>query len=124
MKIVDRELFNDFCKVYDGNRFFMVQDNAPCHKSAKTMAHFEKIGWDVLNLPLNSPDLNLIENIRGILSARVYKHGQRFNNNKKLWERVKDEWARFTHEEIAKCIENYNDRLGEVFQSWGDSVEY
>lgn len=41
----------------------VVQDNAPIHKASLTIAIFERSGIDLIPWPINSPDLNLIENV-------------------------------------------------------------
>ena len=49
----------------------------------------------------------------------MYSEGRRFRNKSELWKRVKEVWDGFTAQEVKRCIENYNERLFEVFQNLG-----
>ncbi|KAF7286632.1 hypothetical protein GWI33_004665 [Rhynchophorus ferrugineus] len=39
------------------NKVLLHQDNAPCHKSVKTMAKIHELGFELLSHPPYSPDL-------------------------------------------------------------------
>ena len=124
IKIVNRQFLNGLYELYDGNNFFFVQDNAPCHKSHMTMDYFAKNEVHLLEIPPNSPNLNPIENIWGIMAQTVYSEGRRFRNMSELWKRVKEVWDNFTVQEVKRWIENYNERLSEVFQNLGGITKY
>jgi hypothetical protein len=40
-----------------------IQDNAPCHTSKATKEWFKTQHLNVLDWPVNSPDMNIIENV-------------------------------------------------------------
>ena len=89
-----------------------------------TMDYFAKNEVHLLEIPPNSPDLNPIENTWGIMAQKVYSEGRRFRNKSELWKRVKEVWDDFTVNEVKRCIENYNERLSEVFQNLGGITKY
>jgi transposase len=52
-----------------------LQDGAPCHTSKKVMAYIKQQSFAVMDWPGNSPDLNLIENLWGIMKSKLKKKG-------------------------------------------------
>ena len=71
--LLSKNFLNKANELFGKNSWTLVQDNAPCHKSKKMMAWFERSKTKVLNIPPNSPDLNLIENFWAAMALLVYK---------------------------------------------------
>lgn len=66
------------------------QDNAPCHKSALSMKWFAENAIDLLPWPAQSPDLNPIEHLWGILKREVQQYP---TTSKEMLKKVlKQEW--------------------------------
>ena len=64
IKILSEKLKENAEKLFEGNRFILLQDNALCHCSKSTKSFFfKRTNLEVLNLPPCSPDLNGIETI-------------------------------------------------------------
>ena len=62
----------------------LIQDNAPLHGANSTTDWLRNQNINTLPWPSRSPDLNVIENIWGILISDVYKDGKQFNSVSEL----------------------------------------
>ena len=67
-----------------------MQDNAPCHKSASTLAFLDRRKVCVLSdWPPQSPDLNVIENLWALLKKKVTERNPK--NADELWTFANEE---------------------------------
>ncbi len=74
--------------------FIFQQDLAPAHTAKSTKSWLNDHGVGVLDWPANSPDLNSIENIWGIVKRTM--RNKRPKNADKLKATVKETWASIT----------------------------
>jgi transposase len=73
--LLEEHLLPQAATWYGGMSWEFQQDNAPCHKAARTMAFFQENSIDVLEWPPYTPDCNPIENAWALLKKKVYRHG-------------------------------------------------
>ncbi|KAL0146528.1 hypothetical protein M9458_058159 [Cirrhinus mrigala] len=58
-------------KLFGNDDFIFQQDFAPAHKAKTTSTWFNSHGITVLEWPANSPDLNPIQNLWGIVKRKM-----------------------------------------------------
>ncbi len=78
-------------KLYGDADFIFQQDLAPAHTAKSTKSWFNDHGVTVLDWPANSPDLNPIENLWGIVKRKM--RDTKPNNADDLKATVKETWA-------------------------------
>jgi len=105
-----------------GNDYIFAQDNAPCHKSKVALEYFRENQIELLPWPAGSPDLNPIENLWGILKAKVAK---RFHRTKaQLEEFAIDEWQKMPQEVVKNTILSMPYRISQVIERNGKKCDY
>ncbi|EFP00390.1 hypothetical protein CRE_01407 [Caenorhabditis remanei] len=110
-----------------GNRkktHIFQQDNAAIHKSGATMNWFATKKIKTLDWPANSPDLNPIENVWGLLARAVYRHGKQFQTVSDLKDTILDEWNKLQPSYLQSLTDSMSNRLCQVIQNFGGSTTY
>ncbi|KAH6934238.1 hypothetical protein HPB50_022068 [Hyalomma asiaticum] len=80
--------------IFHDDDFIFQQDKSPIHTSKKGRKLLENKGVTVLEWPLRSPDINVIENVWGIIKAALARRGTHGASAETLWKAVQDEWNR------------------------------
>ena len=62
------------------------------HTSKVVIDWFKEQNIKILEWPSLSPDLNIIENMWGELSRRVYGHGKQYSSKSELKAAIIDNW--------------------------------
>ncbi len=81
-------------KIYGDAGFIFQQDLAPVHTAKCTKSWFNDHGFTVLDWPVNSPDLNPIENLWAIVKRKM--RDTRPNNADDLKGAIKGAWSSIT----------------------------
>lgn len=98
------------------------QDNAPCHKSATTMRWFRDNDLVLLDWPAQSPDLNPIEHLWGILKRRIREHTT--TSKSTLKDVLLQEWDAIDAEQCAKLVRSMPQRIAAVIKAKGGPTKY
>ncbi len=109
-------------QLYGDADFIFQQDLAPAHSAKATSTWFKDHGIPVLNWPANSPDLNPIENLWGIVKRKM--RYARPNNAEELKATIRATWALITPEQCHRLIDSMPRRIAAVIQAKGAPTKY
>ncbi len=98
--------------------FIFQQDLAPAHAAKSTKSWLNDPGVGVLDWPANSPDLNPIENIWGIVKRKMR------NKRPELKATVKETWASIPPQQCHKLITSMTRRIEAVIKAKGSPTKY
>jgi len=113
-----------FSEEFHSEDFVFQQDNAPIHVARYTKMFLESKKIPLMQWPAISPDLNPIEDLWGILSAKVFGGGRQFETLKDLKEAIVKEWANIDKPVLQNLINSMPRRLQFVEQQKGDTISY
>ncbi len=109
-------------KLYGDADFIFQQDLAPAHTAKGTKSWFNDHGVTVHDWPANSPDLNPIENLWGIVKRKM--RDTRSNNADDLKAAFKATWASITPEQCHRLVASMPCRIDAVIHVKGGSTKY
>ncbi len=108
--------------LYGDADFIFQQDLAPAHTAKGTKSWFNDHGVTVLDWPANSPDLNPIENLWGIVKRKM--RDTRPNNADDLKAAIKATWASIPPQQCHKLITSMPRRIEAVIKAKGAPTKY
>ncbi len=108
-------------KLYEDADFIFQQDLAPAHTAKGTKRWFNDHVVTVLDWPANSPDLNSIKNLCGIVKRKM--RDTRPNNADDLTA-IKATRASITPEQCHRLIAFMPRRIGAVIHAKGGPTKY
>ncbi len=94
----------------------------PTHTAKASKSWFNDHGVSVLDWPANSPDLNLIENLWGIVKRKM--RDTRPNNADELKAAIKETWASIPPQQCHKLITSMPRRIEAVIKAKGVPTKY
>ena len=111
------QILKDECAAgaWRSNRVLM-QDGATWHTSRKVCEWRQTTGVRIETIPPNSPDLNPIENLWGLLTYRVYLGNRIYKDVAQLKAALCVEWDKIRKDVAARkaLLESYADRVERV----------
>jgi transposase len=120
--ILQHNLLQTALHFYPNEDWWFQQDNAPQHTANISRRWFHNHGVNLLDFPPYSPDLNPIENLWGILKARIEKRLARTTDE---IERVlKEEWEALDKELLTSLAHSMPARCAAVVANHGHKAPY
>lgn len=103
-------------------RFVFQQDNDPKHTSRVAKQYFESKKWEILEWPPQSPDLNPIEHLWGILDSKIPITSR--TSLPSFWEGMQEGWEAIPEDVLRKLVESMPSRLQAVIENHGEHTKY
>lgn len=100
------------------------QDNAPIHTARVVKSYITSQNVQLLLWPPYSPDLNIIENVWGWLTRKVYEGGKQYDTKEELSLGIKAAWAEISLNYLKSLYDSLKDRIFEVILKNGSSTKY
>lgn len=99
-------------------------DNASIHKARSVMEWFSTKKIRLLDWPAKSPDLNIIENLWGSLSRKVYGGGKQYGSTNELKLAIEASWKEISQNEVINLFNSLPNRMFEVITNHGKCTHY
>lgn len=99
-----------------------MQDNDPKHSARSVKWWFQQNEVLVMEWPSQSPDLNPIEHLWGVLKNKIGSFKSK--NKQELWEKIQETWYSIPPEVCANLVGSMNRRCQEVIKMKGSSTKY
>lgn len=103
------------------------QDNAAIHVSRVSLEWFSEHQICRLEWPACSPDLNPMENLWGIMVRRIYDQKPQNHSFRSVMElklKIKEVWAEIDQEILQNLVNSMPNRIFELIQKNGKSINY
>ena len=106
------------------SEWFLMNDNAPPHRSVATRTYKRSAGIRTLDWPARSPDLNPIEHVWSLLKRRVRRQLRLSDDLERLESLINDEWRQLDQRIIKNLISSMPSRVRKVIERQGDVSGY
>jgi transposase len=108
--------------LFGDDNFIFQQDNDPKHTANTIKEWFTDRNVEVLAWPSQSPDLNPIENLWGILDKRLA--GRTCNSEEELFKVLEEGWNALPVDLLTRLVESMPRRIQAVIDAKGDATKY
>jgi transposase len=102
--------------------FVFQQDNATSHTAKYARQWFESQGYEVIDWPANSPDLNPIENLWRLMKDALQKELERSSENWMV--RIQEIWDNIVPNYLESLINSMPDRIEACIAANGGRINY
>ncbi|ORD97862.1 TC1A [Hepatospora eriocheir] len=102
--------------------FILIQDNDPKHTSRLVSNWLDEKEIQVLDWPLQSPDLTPIEAVWALVKCKLAQFGKLKKDE--LKEKIKEIWYNIPVNLIQKYVNSFQKRCLEVYKAKGYNTKY
>ncbi|KAH6922749.1 hypothetical protein HPB50_018789 [Hyalomma asiaticum] len=127
MTIIDHQLLPHVLDgPYSDGHFLLQQDLSPIHTARSVTKHLENLGVMTLDWPPKGADMNVIENVWGILKHNLSKMGLHTATPDELWQAIKSEWEKLKADSdlVPALYDSLPRRMSAVVELCGDFTHY
>jgi len=100
----------------------LMQDNASCHVSRSTRNWLAENDVRLIWWPANSPDLNPIENVWGMMKIIISRED--LGNLDHFKQVVKNCWEEISHEKLRSFIDSMPQRIEKCIEAKGLTIKH
>lgn len=119
-KLLEDNLIDNADRLYGINKWRFVQDNAPCHSKEEVKSWIKTKTKYLLEHPPQSPDLNPVEQLWGIIKRKIeVRHPKNLTELKNL---IITEWSKISRELIDRLISHLKNRMKKVLENKGQFI--
>lgn len=123
--ILRDKLYGSFAKLeFNRRNVVFQQDNDPKHTAGITKKWIADQNITVLDWPPQSPDLNPIEHLWGILKRHVTELPGESSNFDHLWERTQEAWNNISSTTCQTLVDSMPRRIQAVIDQKGGYTKY
>ena len=108
------------------HNFILQQDNCPVHNAGMVKEWFQQNNIETLLWPSKSPDINIMENVWGILTKKMYEVNFRPANRNELISFLQETWDELSDSQdlIRNLYSSIPNRLNEILGRNGAMTKY
>ncbi|CDF33332.1 unnamed protein product [Chondrus crispus] len=106
----------------EGQGWVFQQDNAPIHTSNFTRTWLSGHSIRTLPWPPKSPDMNIIENVWGVMARMVYARGRHYQNVRELKDAIEEAWSTVGSDLLLKLYKSLPRRMHAVMDARGGAT--
>lgn len=108
----------------DRDKLLFQQDNSSIHTACLTKKFIKKAKIRLLEWPVNSPDLNPIENVWAHIKRELGYYSEAPNSLDELWTRVEYIWENTEEEFLRQLYESMPRRIRLLYDNKGGHIKY
>ncbi len=118
------EYYQLYVEQYYPNGNVFQQNGAPAHTATHKREYFMEEAMTVVDWPSKSPDMNIVENVWGLLSRRVYQDGRQFTDEDELKECLIYEWKKLSIAVIRRLALSVPRRVLDLITRRGSAFDF